>query len=142
MKRHFLSKRDSKEFIDLLDKYGIPADAKTVELEENDINIIYLDKIPVLVKFQDKWLPTLRVMLANSFPSVVIDDGAVQRIKNGAKLYAVGISKINGQIKKGFPVILQDLRGKNIGSALPESDENEIVEKKKGAYLIVYELYS
>ncbi len=142
MKRHFLSKRDSKEFIDLLSKYGIPSDAKTVELEENDVDIIYIDKVPVLLKFQDKWLPTLRIMLSNNFPSVIIDDGAVQRIKNGAKLYAVGITRINGQIRKDYPVIIQDLRGKNIGSALTESDENEIMEKKKGAYLVVYEIYS
>ncbi len=142
MKRHFLSKRDSKEFLDLLQKYGIPSDSKTVEMEENDVDIIYIDKVPVLIKFQDKWLPTLRIMLSNNFPSIVIDDGAVQKIKNKAKLYAAGISSIEGQIKKGFPVVIKDLRGKNIGSALPESDENEIIEKKKGAYLIVYELYS
>jgi PUA domain protein len=141
VKRHFLSKRDSKEFFEILNRFGIDADSRTVELEENDVNIIYIDKNPVLLKFEDTWLPTLKVMIAKNFPSVTIDDGALERIKNGAKLYSVGIKQIEGEIRTKFPVVIKDLRGKSIGSAIVESDENDIREKRKGSYLLIYELH-
>ena len=141
VKRHFLSKRETKEFKILLDSFGISVESKTLEIEENDRSIIYDGATPILVKYQDKWLPTMKIMKFKDFPSVVIDQGAYNGIKNGANLYSAGIKSIAGNLKKGSTCIIEDINGRQIGSASVESDEAEIQSKKKGSYLKVYELY-
>ncbi|MGC8561916.1 MAG: DUF1947 domain-containing protein [Thermoplasmata archaeon] len=141
MKRHFLSKRESKEYRELLDGFGISTESKSLEIEENDHSVIYDGSVPILIKYEEKWLPTLRIMVSKDFPRVIIDDGAYAGIKNGANLYAAGIKSIVGIIRKGSTCIIENLDGKKVGSATVESEEADIREKKKGAFLRVYELY-
>ncbi|EQB65282.1 MAG: hypothetical protein AMDU3_IPLC00003G0134 [Thermoplasmatales archaeon I-plasma] len=141
MKRHFLSKRESREYKELLDSFGISVESKSLEIEENDHYVIYDGPVPILVKYEEKWLPTLRIMMSREFPRVVIDEGAYAGIKNGANLYAAGIKSIVGDIKKGSTCIIETMGGKKVGSATVESNETDIKEKKKGAFLRVYELY-
>lgn len=141
MKRHFLSKRETKEYKGLLDSFGILVESKTLEIEENDHVMIYDGSTPILVKYQDKWLPTLKIMKSKDFPRVVIDQGAYNGIKNGANLYSAGIKNIFGTLRKGSTCILEDMTGRQIGSATVESEEVDIQSKKKGSYLRVYELY-
>lgn len=142
MKRHFLSNREVREFREMLDYFGIKTESKTLVIEENDRTVIFDEKVPILIKYRDKWLPSLRIMTLKNFPAVLIDDGAYAKIRNGARLYSAGLQKITGEIKKGFTCIVKDSRGSSIGSALVESDERDIIEKRKGSYLTVYELYS
>ena len=52
MKRHFLSKRETKEFKSLLDGFGIVVESKTLEIEENDHSTVYDGTVPILVKYQ------------------------------------------------------------------------------------------
>ncbi len=139
MKRHFLSKRESGEFLDIMQKYGIQVDTKNLEIEENDVSIIYAEKKPILLKYQDQWLPTAKAMLDRGFPYVIVDDGAANSIKNGAKLYAVGITNISGNLEIEKTCIIADKNGKVLGSGLVKSDPKEIQDKKKGAYILVYE---
>jgi predicted RNA-binding protein (TIGR00451 family) len=141
VKRHFLSKRETKEFKVLLDSFGISVESKTLEIEENDRSTIYDGATPILVKYQDKWLPTMKIMKFKDFPRVVIDQGAYNGIKNGANLYSAGIKNVVGNLKRGSTCIIEDVTGRQIGSASVESDETEIRSKKKGSYLKVYELY-
>lgn len=141
MKRHFLSKRETREYKVLLDNFGISIESKSLELEENDHSIIFDGNVPILLKYQDKWLPTLKVMKSKNFPRVVIDQGAYQGIRNGANLYSAGIKDIIGTLKRGSTCIIEDLAGRQVGSASIESDEADIQSRKKGAYLKVYELY-
>ncbi|MCL6002705.1 MAG: DUF1947 domain-containing protein [Candidatus Thermoplasmatota archaeon] len=141
MKRHFLSKRETKEYKQLLDAFGIIIESRTLEIEENDHVIIYDGSIPILVKYQDRWLPTLNIMKYKDFPRVVIDQGAYDGIRNGANLYSAGVKDVIGTLRKGSTCIIEDLSGKEVGSATIESDEDEIRNKKKGSYLRVYELY-
>lgn len=141
MKRHFLSNREVREFRTILDSFGITTKSKSLEIEENDHTIVFDEKTPILVKFRDRWVPCLTVMAAKDFPSVFIDEGAQAKIKNGAKLFAAGVKKINGEMEKGYPCVIRTLEGRGIGSGIVESEVDEIKKKKKGAYLTVYELY-
>jgi predicted ribosome-associated RNA-binding protein Tma20 len=141
VKRHFLSKRETKEFKTLLDSFGISVESKTLEIEENDHSVIYDGSVPILVKFQEKWLPTLKIMNARNFPKVVIDQGAYEGIKNGANLYSAGVKSVVGTLRKGLTCIIEDPAGRQVGSASVESDETDIISKKRGSYLKVYELY-
>lgn len=141
VKRHFLSKRETKEYKDILDSFGILVESKTLEIEENDYSIIFDGPTSILVRFQDRWLPTLKIMKSKGFPKVVIDRGAYDGIKNGANLYAAGIRNVVGNLKTGSTCMIEDPDGRLVGSASVESQESEILEKKRGAYLKVYELY-
>jgi predicted ribosome-associated RNA-binding protein Tma20 len=141
MKRHFISKRETKEFQSIMEKFGISLKSKTIEIEENDQTVIYDEGKPILVKIADTWLPTLAVMLANSFPSVRIDDGAYDRIKKGANLYAAGIKEIRGTLIKNSTCIVEDSSGRPVGAALVVSEVEDVVGRKGGAHLRVYELH-
>ncbi len=141
MKRHFLSKRETKEYKDILDSFGIMVESKTLEIEENDHSTIYDGTVPILVKYQEKWLPTLKIMISKDFPRVVIDDGAYNGIKNGANLYSAGIRSVSGNLRKGSTCIIEDIQGRKVGSASVDSEEADILGRKRGAYLKVYELY-
>ncbi|MEM0136074.1 MAG: DUF1947 domain-containing protein, partial [Thermoplasmatales archaeon] len=109
MKRHFLSKRETKEYKTLLDSFGISVESKSLEIEENDFSIVYDGVTPILVKYQDRWFPTLKIMKSRDFPRVVIDQGAYEGIKNGANLYSAGIKEVIGEIKKGSTCIIEDI---------------------------------
>ena len=50
MKRHFLSKRETKEFKSLLDGFGIVVESKTLEIEENDHSVVYDLSFPFITK--------------------------------------------------------------------------------------------
>ncbi len=139
MKRHFLSKRDSSEFINIMSKFGINVDVKTVELEENDVSLIFVEGIPTLLKYNDQWLPTAKAMLDRGFPYVVVDEGAARSIKKGAKLYAAGIVKTSGELKVDGACIIADVNGNIIGSGIVKSNPEDIKNKVKGAYIMVYE---
>ncbi len=141
MKRHFLSKRETRDYKELLDSFGITIESKTLEIEENDHSVIFDGAVPILVRYQERWLPTLHIMKARGFPVVVIDEGAYNGIRNGANLFAAGIREVKGKLSKGSTCIIEDLNGRQVGSASVESDESEIIGKKKGAFLKVYELY-
>ncbi|MCL4334381.1 MAG: DUF1947 domain-containing protein [Candidatus Thermoplasmatota archaeon] len=141
MKRHFLSKRETKEFKEILDNFGIAIESKTLEIEENDHAVIFDSSIPILVRVQGRWLPTLKIMKSQNFPKVVIDQGAYNGIKNGANLYSAGIKSVVGTLRKGMTCIIEDADGRQVGSATVESEEADIISRKKGSYLKVYELY-
>jgi predicted RNA-binding protein (TIGR00451 family) len=141
MKRHFLSKRETKEFQALLETFGISVQSNNLEIEENDHSVIYDGNSSILVKVQGRWLPTLKIMMSKDFPRITIDQGAYEGIKNGANLYSAGIKKITGTLKKGSTCIIEDMAGRQIGSATVESEREEIEGRKKGSYLKVYELY-
>ena len=141
VKRHFLSKRETKEYKELLDSFGISVESKTLEIEENDHSIIFDGPVPILVKFQEKWLPTLKIMKSKNFPKVVIDQGAYEGIKNGANLYAAGVKNVVGILRKGQTCIIEDAAGRQVGSASVESEGADILKKVRGSYLKVYELY-
>ncbi|MGC8618349.1 MAG: DUF1947 domain-containing protein [Thermoplasmata archaeon] len=141
MKRHFVSKRETREFQTILQKFGISIQSKSIEIEENDHVVVYDGGKPILVKIGDAWLPTMSVMVANSFPRVRIDEGAHAGIKNGANLYAAGIRDIKGDLKKDSTCIIEDPSGRPIGSAVVVSEVSDIVERKKGSFLRVYELH-
>lgn len=141
MKKHFLSKRETREFQSLLEKYDIVVESKTLEIEENDHSIIYDGTMPILVNIQGGWKPTLKIMLAKDFPMVVIDNGAYNGIKNGAKLFSAGIKDFVGTLKSGSTCIIETQEGRAVGSAAIGLDALGIMEKRKGSYLMVYELY-
>ncbi|MEM0141077.1 MAG: DUF1947 domain-containing protein [Thermoplasmatales archaeon] len=141
MKRHFLSKRETREFQMIIEKFGIRTESKSLEIEENDHAIIYDAGKPILVQFDKDWLPTMAVMLANDFPRVKVDEGAFQGIKNGANLYSAGIREIKGNLVKDSTCIIESPSGSPIGSAIVVSEISDIAAKKKGSFLRVYELH-
>ncbi|MEM0127659.1 MAG: DUF1947 domain-containing protein [Thermoplasmatales archaeon] len=140
MKRHFLSKRETRELQELIERFGVSTHSKSLEIEENDHAIIYDGGKPILVRFEDTWLPTMSLMISNNFPRVTVDEGALMGIKNGANLYSAGIKEIKGNMVKGSTCIVEAPNKVPIGSAIVASEVSDIISRKKGSYLKVYEL--
>ncbi|MEM0167050.1 MAG: DUF1947 domain-containing protein [Thermoplasmatales archaeon] len=140
MKRHFLSKRETREFQELIERFGVTTNSKSLEIEENDHSIIYDNGKPILIKFEGTWLPTMSLMVSNNFPRVTVDEGALRGIRNGANLYSAGIKEIKGNIVKGSTCVIEDPNEIPVGSAIVSSEVSDIISRKKGSYLKVYEL--
>ena len=102
--------------------------------DETEIEII--DKKPILIKFKGEvTIPTINILneVSDEIPKVIVDQGAIPYIINGADIMRPGIVNIEGKFDKGAIVQIQEERFHkviSIGMALYAS--NEIIEKKKG----------
>lgn len=63
---------------------------------------------------------------------VMVDDGAIKFILNGADVMAPGIIKADGEIKKGDMVWVKDERHLPIAIGIALMDGNEMISSKKG----------
>ena len=68
-------------------------------------------------------------------------DTTVNSLCNGAKLAAVGISKLNSGIKKGETIAIMTLKGELICCAKAELTSEEIINAKKGYAASTYKVF-
>ncbi len=131
-RRYPLKAKEAKQIIEEINaKLGINLEehygAKTnVEVVESDVGLIYLaDGKPLLVKFADKLLPTLRFSeFTAKAPKIVVDMGAVPYVCKGATVMAPGIVRVEGDFIAGDFVQVSDVKfGKTlaVGEALIDS---------------------
>ena len=121
-RRHFLKAKDAKALLKKAsEKLKVNLEqifkAKaTVELVQTEFAEIYLiNGKPSLVKIEDVF-PTLvfNEFLALS-PKVVVNMGAVPHICNGANIMAPGITRFEGEFRKGdFVLVVDEKYGKPI----------------------------
>jgi PUA-domain protein len=105
-----------------------------VEVVESDVGLIYLlGGKPVLSKTGEKITPTLLFSeFAAVAPKIVVDMGAVPYVCKGADVMAPGITRIDGEFKKGDYVLVLDLKfGKSlaVGEALMDSETAKATKK-------------
>lgn len=152
MKRVRLSNRDVKELAASLGKLGeVLKNADVVEVGEIEGGkaIYIVDKAPALYKADVQGLgeviiPTLYLLykspmgqgVAQLYPRLVVDAGAVKHILNGADVMRPGIKRMEGDFDKGQPVLVEDDKGRiiAIGISLYSRKELEAMEKGKAVY--------
>lgn len=152
MKRVRLSNKEVKELAASLGKLGeILKNADVVEVGELEGGrVIYIvDKIPALYRAEVQGLgeviiPTLYLVhkspmgqgVAQLYPRLVVDAGAVKHILNGADVMRPGIKRVEGDFDKGQPVLIEDEKGRiiAIGISLYSRKELEAMEKGKTVY--------
>ena len=100
-----------------------------------DVELIALDNLPVLLVLDKELIPTIAIVKIagpNSLPRVVVDEGAVKHLINGADVMVPGIVEAS-DFSIGDIVAVWDPKVTNplvIGRALMSSDE--IRGSKKG----------
>lgn len=149
VKRYFLSNKDIKELSNAVGELGpLFRNASRVEIYElNEQTTVYLiDNKPLVVRLVTKIntaqreyvVPLLTYYYLNppfipNYPTVVVDDGAVPHIINGADVMRPGIKEINGEFNYGDVVVIKDLKGRYIaiGVALMSASEMRSAERGK-----------
>ncbi|MGB9620896.1 MAG: glutamate 5-kinase [Brevinematia bacterium] len=82
----------------------------------------------------EKGIKTLKerfLILSKKKGSIIVDDGAVEAVRNRKSLLPVGIKEVIGKFSIGDVVFIQDQRGKNIGIGITNYSSSE-VKKIKG----------
>ncbi len=137
--RRALSKKERKRFLNEVRERLPWLEVKGEKVEEVKIRneeefIVYLiDGEPTLASIEGKLVPVLTGQKVEG-PGVVVDQGAVKHIVNGADVMRPGITQFKGDFKKGdvvlvyaetlpFPIA--------VGEALYSKEEMEKMERGK-----------
>lgn len=132
-----LSNKEKRKFIEELEKI------LKIKLNIEKENIYFLEKegvyilnnIPIAIKNNKGLIPTIFLInnLEISLPYVKVDDGAKERIINGADIFRPGIIEFDRNIKKDDLVLILSERDEllGIGIALLSSEEIEKTQKGK-----------
>lgn len=145
MHKRFLSKKERRELsrtIGISEVSEILRDSDEVVLLSYDRFSLYVaDGKPILFELRGVLYPTLYILnvLLNqgrevSIPYVVVDEGAVNPLINGADVMAPGISRIARPFSKGEVVAVMHPSGKYfivVGHALMDFRDVESVRRGK-----------
>ncbi len=127
MTRHFVSKKEQKEVRDRLLSMGLDLGNRGVELDQRKDSKCYFVNGKPYLYVSAKTVPTLFLLndIKPSTSVVVVDDGAIQHVANGANVFCKGITQFSSGIKKGDLVFISDLHGNFIavGEATLSSEE-------------------
>ncbi len=104
------------------------------ELVVSDGSIIFADGIPILIRRNDLWIPSLRFQIVlDSLPKIIVDMGAIPHVTNGAQIMRPGIRLISDPFNKGDFVVIQDERfNKAIALGTADLDSETIQAMVKG----------
>ncbi|MCG2880176.1 MAG: DUF1947 domain-containing protein [Vulcanisaeta sp.] len=149
VKRHPLSSKDIKELSNAVGELGpVFRNAEKVEVYElsDQVTIYIIDNKPLIAKLVVKMdekqreyvIPLLTYFYLNptyipSYPTIVVDDGAVPHIVNGADVMRPGIKEINGEFEYGDVVLVKDMKGRYIaiGISLMSASEMRSITRGK-----------
>lgn len=140
MKRTQLRSKDiSKE----VEPYNLTISKKDqVELVEDTYKIILLNKKPAFFYYQEKIVPTLKLLQENNvLKKVTVDMGAVKFVINGADIMRPGIVEIEEGISKEDFVSVVDKNNKKplaVGIALFSGEEMKNMASGKAIKNIHY----
>ncbi len=107
---------------------------KKNKVERRD-DVIYVDNKPMFFYFEDKIVPTLKLLQEqNILKKIIVDMGAVKFVVSGADIMRPGVVEIEEGIKKDdFIVIVDETHNKPlaIGTAMFSTDEMKTMTSGK-----------
>jgi len=136
LKRRMMNHRDADRLLRAVSSFGFSEKhGKLEEAETEDGAHVYLqDGDVVYFGDGDSVYPTLRCPCINSFPTVVVDMGAIPFICKGADVMAPGIKEMTPGFDAGALVVVRDINHRKalaLGKALKSSSEIEASKKGK-----------
>ncbi|RXE56912.1 RNA-binding protein [Methanoculleus taiwanensis] len=148
-KRHSIRKSQLSQLMaGLADEIGDAATlfaAERIELAEtdSDFELYLVNKKPLLMRHGTWVFPTVRGLIEHPLPlrRVVVDQGAVRFVVNGADIMRPGIVAVSPDVRAGSPVqVVEERHGKPlaIGVALLDAAGIETQEKGKSVRNIHY----
>ncbi len=149
VKRHKLSGKDVKELAKVLNPHlaELLKSADDVEIYEvsESLTLYLLDYKPLIMKISidinnenlEYIVPTLITLntypkLREYYPQVVVDDGAVPKIINGADVMRPGIKDICGDFRKNDIILVRDFRNRIISLGIAMYNRSEVESMSKG----------
>ncbi|MCL4451288.1 MAG: DUF1947 domain-containing protein [Candidatus Thermoplasmatota archaeon] len=135
MSKHYLSKKEIKALVASLDEIGLSfADSDKMQVEESkNGNLYFLGRVLAGI-WTDRFIPTpdfLNIVKPEK-KKIVVDQGAVPHIMNGANLFAKGILSMSPDIRKGDYVFIADERGRFLATAISSVDYNAEIRNQSG----------
>ena len=111
MKKRSLNKKEIKELIPLI-SYPVEISPKQkVEIMwlTDKYPVMYVDDVPILFEFEGKWLPLLKLVMANNpYKKITVDMGAIRFVAGGADIMRPGVVAIEEGISSGDIVSIVD----------------------------------
>ncbi len=148
-----MSNKEIKELSNALGGLGsIVRGADKVEIYElNETTTLYIvDGKPAIARLLVKWdssqgeyvIPLLTYVYTNpgqipNYPAVVVDDGAVPHIVNGADVMRPGIKEVSGSFGAGDLVAIKDLKGRVIAFGVSLVSSGELTGISRGKVIKV-----
>ncbi len=111
--------------------FGVELNKKdsVVLMEDDTKKIITVNKEPYFFYYQDKIVPTLKLLQTHPLlKKITVDMGAVKFVVNGADIMRPGIVEIDSEIKKEDFIVIVDINNKKplaVGVALLSTEEME-----------------
>ena len=122
----------SKDFSKELENYNFEVSKKDV-IQLMDKKIILINKVPSFFYFENKLVPTLKLLLQKDLlKQVFIDQGAIKYTINGADVMRPGIVEFDSNIEKNDFVVIKDIQHKKplaVGISLFSSEELNSLDK-------------
>lgn len=138
MKNKNLSNKEIKQLNQQLEEFyhldDFLSKKDQVELIEGEYKLISVNNIFCFFYYENKLVPTLKLLLKNNFlPKIIIDMPAVKFIINGADVMRPGIKEIADFPKDAIIVIVDETHQKPlaIGQALFSSKEMKTLNSGK-----------
>jgi PUA domain protein len=135
MQRHVMSKKDAKEFLDKIKKlYGLELSGQ-LEIGKEKKSVYYFVN-GLLAFFNEPPLPTIcGAMKYNiNMPFVVVDEGAVKAVSNGADLFAPGIVEYNCDCKEGDYFLVKTKTGIPVAVMRALMSAEQAKSERKGKF--------
>jgi len=113
--------------------------ADRIERVDTDtaVRIYLLDRRPLLLEYDGEgWIfPTVRGCIERPFPErrVVVDQGAIRFVANGADIMRPGIVSVSPDIRAGAPAqVVEERHGKPLAVAVALFDADDVESLEKG----------
>lgn len=141
MKRHVVSKHDSRELISQVEestgvRLGVPRSAQVEIVQPDDeTKFAIIDgRFTFVSSGEGGYIPFVgSTEAASLFPSVTIDEGALKYIIKGADVMRPGITKYDDWGEAGrLVVVREDKRGRAAAVGRAAVKSSEMAELKKG----------
>lgn len=135
MQKHLLSEKEKREIKkEIKEKYCIEIDGKfEVGKEKKEIMYFINDMLSFITNNK---IPTLCFILKYNpnLPSVIIDDGAVKALINGADLFVPGILSYDCECKPGDVILAKNKNGAPIAVLKVIMNKEDAITTKKGKF--------
>jgi len=133
----FISNKEKRELINRLErllKVKLDDIKKENILYDEEKGIYIANKIPIAFLHENNIYPTIFLIVNRdvSLPYVTVDNGAKEKILNGADVFRPGIIEFSEDIKKGDIVMILSNDGKLLGIGISLMDYEEIKNSNKG----------
>jgi len=132
-----LSNKEKRELISKLEeslKVSLESLKKETISYDEDRKVYISSKMPIAFLYEDKIYPTIFLILKTDteLPYVVVDDGAKEKILNGADVFRPGIIEFSEDIKKGQVTLIISRDNKLLGIGISLMDYEEIKNVNRG----------